>query len=181
VEPSYCPKCGAKTVWAIPAGDNRERPICEACEFVHYVNPSTVVGAVCVFEDKFVLCKRAIEPRTGYWTIPAGFLELRETAVAGAIRETLEEANAKIQIRALLAVYSIPFISQTQILFLADLLDPNISAGEESLEVGLFRWEDIPWDELAFPTVQWSLEHARKTLADPSLPPDFNSREPEPF
>jgi len=167
---AFCPKCGSPTEQRIPEDDNKERPVCTGCGFVHYINPSTVTGAVCFWGEKVLLCKRAIEPRKGFWTLPAGFLELGESVEEGAIRETLEEACAQISIRRLIALYGIPQISQTQIFFLADLDAPEIAAGEESLEVGLFDWASIPWQDLAFPTVKWALERARECRADEACP-----------
>ncbi len=156
--------------------DNKERPVCTACGFVHYVNPSTVTGAVCFWGDKVLLCKRAIEPRKGFWTLPAGFLELEETVEEGAIRETEEEACAQISIRRMIALYGIPQISQTQVFFLADLVNPDVAAGEESLEVGLFEWGSIPWDELAFPTVKWALDQAQACRADERHPVELRMK-----
>ena len=135
---SFCSLCGANTHYEIPEGDNRKRPVCSRCGEVHYTNPSTVAGAVAIYGSRFLLCRRNIEPRSGFWTIPAGYLELNEDLMNGAIRESEEEANAQIEIRRLLAIYSIPHISQTQVIFLADLTSPDVSAGEESEEVGLF-------------------------------------------
>ena len=155
----------------IPAGDNRERLICRDCGFIHYQNPVVVVGAVASWNDgdapsdaRILLCRRAIEPRTGYWTLPADYLELEETTEAGAVRETWEEARARISIDRLLAVYNVPRLSQVQTIYQASLLSPDIAPGEESLEVGLFAWEDIPWDEIAFPTVRWALHQHRSVI-----------------
>lgn len=142
----------------VPEGDTRPRLVCDHCGFVDYVNPRIVVGAVCTWEDRILLCRRAIEPRQGFWTLPAGFLEEREGTEAGAAREAREEARAEIEIDALLAVYDVPRISQVHIFFRARLRSPEVRAGEESAEVGLFRWEDIPWDDLAFPSVRWALD-----------------------
>ncbi len=147
---------------AIPEGDDHERHVCADCGWIHYVNPKIVVGSVCTLDDKFLLCRRAIEPRSGYWTIPAGYLEERETPEAGAEREAMEEALASIDIDCLLGVYAIPRISQVQMIYRARLASPEIGAGPESEEVGLFAWAEIPWDELAFPTVRWSLDHFRE-------------------
>jgi ADP-ribose pyrophosphatase YjhB (NUDIX family) len=146
----------------VPDGDNRHRRVCDTCGFVDYDNPKVVVGAVCTWEDKILLCRRAIDPRTGYWTLPAGYLEAHESTSAGAAREAHEEANAVIEIASLLAVYSVPRISQVQVIYLARLVNPAVSAGPESLEVGLFRWDEIPWEDLAFPTVHWALHHFRE-------------------
>jgi ADP-ribose pyrophosphatase YjhB (NUDIX family) len=149
---------------AVPAGDTRPRLVCDECGFVQYVNPKVVAGAVCAFEGRLLLCRRAIEPRRGHWTIPAGFMEERETAEAGARREAWEEARAEIEIEGLLGLYSVPRISQVQIIFRARLRSPLVAPGEESLEVRLFDWDEIPWHDLAFPTVRWALGHYRESL-----------------
>ena len=141
--------------------DDRERDVCGACGEIHYINPKVVVGSVCTLDNKLLLCRRAIEPRIGYWTIPAGYMEMHETAEEGARREAYEEARARIEIDGLLAVYSVARLSQVQLLYRAELLDPHIEAGPESLEVRMFDWPDIPWDDLAFPTVRWVLERAQ--------------------
>ena len=146
----------------VPEGDNRERLVCDDCGFVVYDNPKIVVGAVCVWERRILLCRRAIEPRRGYWTIPAGFLELGETTEEGAMRKTREEARAKISIDTLLAVYNIPHISQVQLIYAAHLETPDIAPGEESLESKLVAWREIPWDDLAFPSVRWALRDYRE-------------------
>lgn len=143
----------------IPEGDNRHRQVCNDCGFIAYENPKVVVGAVVTFEDKILLCRRAINPRAGFWTLPAGYMELHESAEAGAMREAFEEARARIAIDQLLGAYTIPRLSQVQLIYRARLTDPAISAGPESLDVGLFAWADIPWDELAFPSVRWALRH----------------------
>ncbi len=146
----------------VPDGDTHERMVCDSCGWIHYVNPKVVVGAVCTWEGKLLLCRRAIEPRLGYWTIPAGYLEERETTEQGAAREAREEACADIEIEALLAVYNIPRISQVQIIYRAQLRSPDVAAGVESEEVGFYDWSEIPWDELAFPSVRWALNHHRE-------------------
>jgi ADP-ribose pyrophosphatase YjhB (NUDIX family) len=146
----------------VPEGDERVRRVCDHCDFVHYQNPKIVVGAVATHGEEILLCRRAIPPRQGYWTIPAGYLELEETPEQGARREAFEEARAQLEIRDLLAVYSVPRISQVQLFYRARLTDPRVAPGTESLEVGLFAWGAIPWDELAFPTVRWALEHHRE-------------------
>lgn len=148
--------------WKIPPGDELKRQVCDDCGWVHYENPKIVVGAVCTWEDKILLCRRAIEPRSGFWTIPAGFLEENETPMHGAAREADEEATAKIEIDALLGIYTIPRISQVQMMYRARLVSPDVAPGIESLEVGLYDWDDIPWPELAFPTVSWALKHFRE-------------------
>lgn len=150
-------------VHEIPAGDNRPRLVCPDCGFINYENPKIVAGAVISWEGRILLCRRAINPRKGLWTIPAGYLELNETVLEGAKREAMEEACATIDIDALLAIYTIPRISQVQIIYRATLAAPDFAAGEESLDAALFDWDDVPWDELAFPTVRWALGHYRET------------------
>ena len=147
------------SVRAIPDGDTQERLICPVCGFINYENPKIVVGTVALWEDRILLCRRAIPPRKGYWTLPAGYMELHETPDAGARREAWEEARATVEMRGLLAVYSIPRISQVQLIYLADLVTADVSAGAESLEVRLFAWDQIPWDDIAFPSVCWALNH----------------------
>ncbi|MEM6733023.1 MAG: NUDIX hydrolase, partial [Myxococcota bacterium] len=136
----------------IPKGEDRERLVCNDCGFINYVNPKVVVGVVSTLGDAYLLCRRAIEPRRGFWTIPAGYLEEGESAEDGAAREAWEEARARVEIDRVLAVYSVARISQVQIMYRATLANEDVSAGPESLEVGMFRWEEIPWDQLAFPT-----------------------------
>jgi ADP-ribose pyrophosphatase YjhB (NUDIX family) len=144
----------------VPEGDDRERLVCPDCGFVQYDNPKIVVGSVVWSGDRILMCRRAIMPRRGFWTLPAGYLELNEAPIDGARREAWEEARARIDIDALLAVYDVPRISQVQLIWRATLASPDISAGPESLEVGLFAWDEIPWNEIAFPTVRWALRHA---------------------
>lgn len=150
------------SVRTVPEGDTHERLVCPDCGFIHYENPKIVVGSVAEWEDRILLCRRAIEPRTGYWTLPAGYLELNESTRAGARREALEEANAEIAIDTLMAIYDIPRISQVQLFYRARLVSPEVSPGIESIEVGLFRWDEIPRDEIAFPSVHWALDHFRE-------------------
>ncbi len=154
------------SIRAIPEGDTRERLICGDCGFITYDNPKIVVGSVAVWEGRVLLCRRAIAPGRGRWTLPAGYLELNETTEAGAAREAMEEACAQIAIEGLLAVYNIARISQVQLIYRARLVTPEIAAGEESLEVGLFDWADVPTGELAFPSVRWALCHYRESLAE---------------
>lgn len=169
---------------AIPEGDDRERLICRDCGFIHYRNPVVVVGAVATWSEgaepaaaRILLCRRAIAPRVGRWTLPAGYLELEETTEAGAMREAWEEARARISIDRLLAVYNVPRISQVQTIYRATLTSPDIAAGEESLEVGLFAWQDIPWDEIAFPTVRWALKQHRSVIGQSDFAPFGNPPE----
>ncbi|HTV88173.1 MAG TPA: NUDIX hydrolase [Stellaceae bacterium] len=160
------------SVRGIPEGDNRERMICAECGYILYDNPKIVVGSVARWGERILLCRRAINPRKGYWTLPAGYLELNEATGAGAEREAWEEARARIAIDGLLAIYDIPRISQVQLIYRARLIDAAVAAGPESLEVGLFGWDEIPWGELAFPSVGWALNHEREALASG----DFTTR-----
>src|SRR5688572_26705140 len=137
----------------VPAGDDKPRLVCPDCEYVAYENPKIVVGSVVSHGDRVLLCRRAIEPRRGFWTLPAGYLELHESPEDGARREALEEACASIEVDGLLAVYSIPRISQVQLIYRASLPGGAFSPGPESLETRLFGWDEIPWGELAFPSV----------------------------
>lgn len=161
------------SVRAIPEGDNRERTICADCGYVLYDNPKIVVGSVPRWGERILLCRRAIHPRRGYWTLPAGYLELNEATNAGAEREAWEEACAKIAIEGLLAIYDMPRISQVQLIYRARLVDEAVAAGPESLEVGLFAWDDIPWDDLAFPSVRWALHHEREARQSGDLTTRF--------
>jgi ADP-ribose pyrophosphatase YjhB (NUDIX family) len=158
----------------IPDGDNRERLVCPDCGFINYENPKIVVGAVVTFEDKFLLARRAIHPRKGYWTLPAGFMEMHETTEQGAVREAWEEACARIEIDALLAVYNIPRIGQVQMMYRARLVSADIAPGPESTDVGLFTWDQIPWQELAFPSVLWALQHWQQSRDLPKFSPFAN-------
>jgi len=163
-------------VLAVPEGDDRERLVCPECTFIDYANPKVVVGAVVRWDNRIVLCRRAISPRPGFWTIPAGYLELHETAQAGALREVWEEAQARVELDGLLAVYNVPRLSLVQVIFRARLLDGKIAPGPESEEVGFFTWDEIPWDDLAFPSTRWALNHYREigdaaTFATQTNPP----------
>lgn len=150
----------------IPPGEDRERRVCDTCGFVDYVNPRIVAGVVAHQNGKILLCRRAINPRKGFWTLPAGFMELGESVEDGARREAAEEACAELELEGLLALYSIPRIGQVQLFFRARLTNQP-TPGPESLEVGLFQWDNIPWSELAFPSVKWALDnyHATKEQA----------------
>jgi len=158
MEMKFCSLCGELVRKAIPEGDNRERHICDACDTIHYQNPKIVAGCIPTWEDQILLCRRAIEPRYGLWTVPAGFMENGESTHEGAARETLEEANARVKVDELYVTVNLPHIDQVYMLFRAQLLDLDFSAGEESLEVALFKEHEIPWDELAFPTVSLALQ-----------------------
>jgi ADP-ribose pyrophosphatase YjhB (NUDIX family) len=155
----FCNSCGAGVAYRIPEGDSLPRALCDACGTIQYENPKIVVGCLPVYGERILICKRAIEPRYGLWTLPAGFMENHETADQGAAREALEEANARVAIEDLYTVYSLPHISQVYMMFLAQLLDPDVSPGIESLDVKLVTPAEIPWNEIAFTMVRRTLEH----------------------
>lgn len=153
----FCSVCGHEVIARIPPGDNRERFVCDQCGTINYQNPRNVVGTVPVWGEQVLLCRRAIEPRYGYWTLPAGFMEMGETTAEAAARETLEEAGARVEVQTLFTLLNVPQVHQVHLFYLARLVDPGFEAGEESLEVRLFDEADIPWDEIAFPTVSQTL------------------------
>lgn len=156
----FCSSCGATVSQQIPAGDNRLRHVCDVCATVHYQNPTIITGCIPVYGDQVLLCRRAIEPRLGYWTLPAGFLELNETVAEGAARETREEAEAEVVISQLYCVYNLAYIGQVYMMHIAELPTPNFAAStSESLDVRLFREEDIPWYDLAFRTIASTLQY----------------------
>jgi ADP-ribose pyrophosphatase YjhB (NUDIX family) len=161
----------------IPEGDERERLVCDDCGFILYDNPKIVVGSVAVWQGGILLCRRAIEPRRGFWTLPAGYMELGETPEAGAAREAWEEARASLKVGPLLAIYSLPRISQVQLIYRAELTAPEFAPGPESEDVRLFGWDEIPWDDLAFPSVNWALHHHHERLGKPDAPPAVNPPE----
>lgn len=160
---NYCSHCGQPVEQRIPEGDNLPRHVCTVCHTIHYENPKIVAGCIAEWEDRILLCQRAIDPRHGLWTLPAGFMENRESTHEAALRETWEEARARVDIQSLFAVYSIPHISQVYMVFRGPLLEPSYSPGPESLAVELFRQADIPWDALAFPVMEKTL---RQYVAD---------------
>jgi len=155
----YCSHCGALVKLEIPPGDDRERFVCESCRTIHYQNPKLVVGCIPEWEDKILVCRRAINPRYGKWTVPAGFLENGETVSDGAVRETFEEARARVEIIAPYAMFDLTFVNQVYLMYRARLLDLSYAPGEESLEVELVSLNHIPWDELAFPVIRETLKH----------------------
>ncbi|HJP39819.1 MAG TPA: NUDIX hydrolase [Gammaproteobacteria bacterium] len=154
----FCSNCGKPVNIAIPAGDNRERYVCSDCGTIHYQNPRIVAGCVAEFQGKILLCQRAIEPRPGYWTVPAGFMELGETVADAAARETLEEAEAQVEIGALIAVVDVLQAQQVHVFFAGILAAASFAAGDETLDTALFLPADIPWDNIAFPSVRIALE-----------------------
>jgi len=153
----YCPQCSQPIRHGIPLGDDRTRHICDACGTIHYQNPKVIAGCIPVFGDRILLCRRAIEPRLGFWTLPAGFMELGETLAEAARREAREEANVEVELEALYTLFSLPHISQVYAFFRGRMPAEEFSAGEESLEVRLFHEHEIPWDDLAFETVRRAL------------------------
>ena len=155
----FCSACGAEVSLRIPPSDDRARHVCGSCETVHYQNPKIVVGCLPVWEDRVLLCRRAIAPRLGFWTLPAGFMENSETTLEGARRDTWEEARARTADETLYTLFDLPHISQVYMFFRAQLLGPAFESGPESSEVALFTEAEIPWGELAFPVVSATLEH----------------------
>lgn len=155
---NFCSHCGGAVVVRTPEGDHVPRHICAACGTIHYQNPKMVVGCIPEWEDKILLCRRAIEPKYGLWTLPAGFMENGETTLEGAARETWEEAGARIEIDSLYTLFNLPHINQVYMMFRARLLDLNYQSGIESLETRLFSEAEIPWDQIAFRTVRATLE-----------------------
>lgn len=155
----FCNQCGSPVTWQTPRGDNRPRFVCSSCLTIHYQNPLIVAGCVPVWGESVLLCRRAIEPRLGFWTLPAGFMENGETMEQAAARETLEEAGAHVQQLNLYLLFDLPHIHQVHVFFRGQLPDAQYAIGTESLEVRLFNQEDIPWGELAFPTTRHTLEY----------------------
>jgi len=153
----YCSDCGSQVELLVPDGDDRPRHVCGACGTIHYQNPKVVVGCIPVWEDRILLCCRAIEPRCGLWTLPAGFMETGETSQQGAARETLEEAEARVEVGDLYSLFNLPHIDQIYLMFRSRLLNLEFAPGPESLDVRLFKEQEIPWDELAFPVVRETL------------------------
>lgn len=159
---NFCSECAAPVVLKVPADDTRDRFVCTACGTIHYQNPKMVIGSIPVWEEdgttKVLLCKRAIEPRLGFWTLPAGFMENNETTAQAAQRETEEEAGANIQLHELFSILNVPHVHQVHLFYRATLLDLNYAAGVESLEVALFSEAQVPWDNIAFPTISHTLK-----------------------
>ena len=155
---NFCSHCGAGLTQKIPAGDDRQRFVCMSCEMVHYENPKIVVGCIPIWKDQVLLCRRAIEPRHGKWTLPAGYLEKGETVADGAKRETFEEATAKVENITPYALYKLAFVSQIYLMFRGNLAEPKFKPGHESLEVDLFHEDSIPWDDMAFSVIAVTLQ-----------------------
>ena len=155
---NFCSQCAAPVALRVPSGDDRPRHVCDTCGTVHYQNPKIVAGCVPEWEGRILLCRRAIEPRAGRWTLPAGFMENGETTGEAAVRETREEANARVEVDALFTCLDIPRISQVYVMFRARLVDGAFSPGAESLDARLFEEAEVPWDEIAFPAITRTLE-----------------------
>ncbi len=155
---NYCSRCGSQVELSIPEGDDRQRYVCSGCGAIHYQNPKMVTGCIPEWEGSILLCRRAIEPRYGYWTLPAGFMENGEASHEGAAREAMEEANARVRITGLYTLFNLPHIDQVYSLFRAELLDLDFKPGAEGLEVVLFSGDEIPWDDLAFQVVSETLK-----------------------
>jgi ADP-ribose pyrophosphatase YjhB (NUDIX family) len=168
----YCHQCAAPLVLRIPEGDELVRHCCDNCDSIFYLNPKNIVGTLPTHLDKVLLCKRAIEPRLGKWTLPAGFMENGESSLEGAIRETMEEAGARIDVQdnSLYTLFNLPVINQVYLFFRAELSDLDFQAGAESLEVALFTEAEIPWEQIAFPVVRSTLEHYFKDLKQNRFP-----------
>jgi ADP-ribose pyrophosphatase YjhB (NUDIX family) len=149
------------TVPMVPEGDDRERLVCTECGYVRYDNPKIIVGAVCTWEDRYLMVRRAIPPREGLWCLPSGFMELGESSEQGAAREVWEEARARVTLTDLLALYNLSHISQVHLVYRGHMLSPDCAAGPESLEVALVDWDHLPWGELAYPNVAWALRQHR--------------------
>ena len=156
---NFCSKCGARLALRVPPGDSLPRRVCDSCGTIHYRNPLVVVGTIPVWEERILLCKRAIEPRYGRWTLPAGFMELGETTAQAALRETMEEAKARVELGEVFSLLSVPHVDQVHIFYRARLLDRDYGAGEETLELALLRESEIPWKDIAFPTITTTLRH----------------------
>jgi ADP-ribose pyrophosphatase YjhB (NUDIX family) len=154
----HCRACGNEVAYRVPADDNRERAVCLRCQHIDYENPLNVVGTVPAWEDQVLLCRRNIEPRHGFWTLPAGFMELGESTEAGALRETDEEAGARIELQGLFSVLNVVRVGQLHLYYRARLLDTDFAPGPETIEAQLFREDEIPWESLAFRTVRVTLE-----------------------
>ena len=153
----FCSECGASVEKKIPVGDNRPRFICNECGMIHYENPKIVAGCIPEYGDQILLCKRAIEPRLGHWTLPAGFMELSETSLEAAVRETQEEANARVKVLGLFVVFNVRHANQVYMMFRAQMEDKNFFPGAESLDVALFSEAEICWEDLAFSTIRYTL------------------------
>jgi len=175
---NYCGQCGTPITRRVPPGDNRERDLCEHCGAINYQNPRLVVGTLPVWEDKILLCLRAIEPRANTWTLPAGFMELAETTGEGALRETLEEAGVEVALGKLYTVIDIPMVDQIHVYFLASASNGNVDPGPESLEAKYYGFDEIPWDNLSFRSVSSTLKHYLNDVKTGQFDTRYYSLEP---
>lgn len=166
----FCTSCGSAVELTIPEGDDRERFVCTRCEFIHYTNPRVIVGCLPVHRGKVLLCKRAIEPRQGYWTLPAGFMENGETTLQGAARETWEEARARVSGLELYRIFDVPYISQVYMFYRCEIEGGEFGVGPESLETSLYAEEEIPWEKIAFPVVGETLRDYFHDVQSGSFP-----------
>lgn len=168
----YCHHCGGLILQRVPDGDDKLRFCCDACDVIFYQNPKNIVGTLPVHEDRILLCKRAIEPRRDKWTLPAGFMENGETTLAGAVRETMEEAGARVIIRenSLYTLFNLPYINQVYLFFRTELENLDFNPGFETKEVALYTQSEIPWDKIAFPVVRSTLEHYFQDLVSGNFP-----------
>ncbi|HEX6927629.1 MAG TPA: NUDIX hydrolase [Gammaproteobacteria bacterium] len=160
----YCSQCGAPVVLRVPEGDNLPRHVCDACSTIHYDNPRIVAGCIVTHDEKILICRRAIEPRKGFWTLPAGFMEHGETVAQAAAREAMEEACADVELDALYAIVDVIHVGQVHMMYRGILKGGRHKPGPESTETALVSIADIPWDELAFPSVRFTLERYREDL-----------------
>lgn len=174
---NFCTSCGSAVILQIPEGDDRERFVCSSCALIHYSNPRVIVGCVPHYEGRVLLCKRAIEPRKNYWTLPAGFMENGETTPQGAARETWEEARARVSNLELYRVFDVPSINQVYMFYRCDLDEGEFGVGPESLETDLYFEGDIPWDNIAFPVVRQTLKSFFRDALDNHFPVQVSSIE----
>ncbi len=172
---NFCSQCGKEVEQRIPQGETLTRAVCPSCQTIHYQNPKMVAGCIPEWNDQILLCRRAIEPRLGFWTFPAGFMELGESIEEAAARETLEEAQAHVAIHSLFALFSLPHVSQVYVVYRAVLQDLNFGPGEESLDVQLMPIEAIPWDHLAFPVIRETLDRYVKNRSHPPFQVHFGA------
>jgi len=155
---NYCSNCGSEKInWEVPKGDTHYRFVCDNCELIHYQNPKVVVGCIPLWQDKILLCRRAIEPRKGYWNLPGGYLENGESLIEGAARETLEETKAKVEVGRLISIFTIPTINQVMMHFVAQLKSDNFMPTQESSELRLYTVQELPWEKLAFNSNNFAL------------------------
>ncbi len=174
----FCSECGQPVSKRIPEGDDRHRYVCDSCGAIHYQNPRIIVGTIPVYQQQILLCRRAIEPRKGFWTVPAGFMENGETTLQGALRESWEEARIKLEHGNLYRLFDLPYINQVYIFYLSELSEPVFDVGPESLEVSLFHEQDIPWDEIAFPVVKDALQEYLEDRKNNVFPVRISAMEP---